>query len=296
MESQSVQPALIRPRVAGKELLAEIRETSVGEDALAVWWLGQSGYALKWNGRVLYVDLYLSEHLTAKYAATDKPHVRMTEAPLHGRQIEDAGLILASHKHSDHLDPGTLPDLFAASSDARLLLPKSLVEHTVSLGLARDRLVPIDADEKFEWNGVRIEAIPSAHEGLDWTPEGGYPYLGFLLRFGSVVVYHSGDTIPYDGLDERLKAAKLDLAFLPINGRDARRKALGVPGNMTIEEAVEVCAAAKPRVVVPHHYDMFAFNTADVAEFAARLAQRLPGQSYRILQCGERWIYEKNGE
>jgi L-ascorbate metabolism protein UlaG (beta-lactamase superfamily) len=285
---------LLRPVCAGDDLIHEIGETQAGPDQLAIWWLGQSGYCFKWNGRVLYIDLYLSEHLTAKYAETDKPHIRMTESPLRGPQIRDAELVLSSHKHSDHLDPGTLPELFQASPSARLLLPKSLIAHAEALGLNRERLIPTDDGERHEFEGITIEPLPSAHEALDWTEEGGYPYLGFLLRFGEFTVYHSGDTVPYEGLEDRLRAARLDLAFLPINGRDERRKALGVPGNMTIEEAVELTTAVRPKVVIPHHYDMFTFNTADVREFEAVLKRRVPEQAYRILRCGERWIYSRS--
>jgi L-ascorbate 6-phosphate lactonase len=282
---------LLKPVRSGENLLSEIRETHTGLYELAVWWLGQSGYAFKWQDRILYVDLYLSEHLTYKYADTDKPHVRMTESPLRGGQITDAELVLASHKHSDHLDPGTLPDLLAASPRAHLLLPQSLVSHACLLGLPPDRLIPTDAHEIHDFEGIAVEPIPSAHEAFDWTDEGGYPYLGFLIRFGPITVYHSGDTIPYDGLEDTLRNADPDLIFLPINGRDERRKALGVPGNMTIDEAVELTAAVRPKAVVPHHYDMFTFNTADVREFEAKLRERLPGQGYKILQCGEGWVY-----
>lgn len=282
---------LIQPLCKGDNLIQEIQQTVTEPHQLAVWWLGQSGYAFKWQDRILYVDLYLSEHLTAKYVDTDKPHVRMTEAPLRGGQITGAELVLASHKHSDHLDPGTLPDLFAASPDAKLLLPRSLVAHAAQLRIPPHSLIPADAHEIHDFEGITVEPIPSAHEELAWTEEGGYPYLGFLIRFGPITVYHSGDTIPYEGLADTLRNADLDLAFLPINGRDARRKALGVPGNMTIDEAVDLTAAVRSKVVIPHHYDMFTFNTADVAEFEAKLNEQLPGQSYKILRCGERWIY-----
>ena len=64
---------------------------------------------------MLAVDLYLSEHLTKKYEATSRPHVRMTRAPIRGQDLRDVDLVLASHKHSDHFDPGTLPELMAGS-------------------------------------------------------------------------------------------------------------------------------------------------------------------------------------
>ncbi len=55
---------LIQPALHGAALLRGIANT--GSHDLAVGWLGQSGYAFKWNGHVTYVDLYLSEHLKRK--------------------------------------------------------------------------------------------------------------------------------------------------------------------------------------------------------------------------------------
>ena len=58
---------------------------------------------------------------------------------------------------------------------------------------------------------------------------------------------------------------------------------------MTAAEAVDLAAAVRPRFVVPHHYDMFTFNTVPVDVFEAE-ARRLPrGVEPRILSCGERW-------
>ena len=42
----------------------------------------------------------------------------------------------------------------------------------------------------------------------------------------------------------------------------------------------------RARVAVPCHYDMFAFNTADPADFTAA-CDRL-GQPHRVLRLGER--------
>jgi L-ascorbate metabolism protein UlaG (beta-lactamase superfamily) len=40
-------------------------------------------------------------------------------------------------------------------------------------------------------------------------------------------------------------------------------------------------------LVIPHHYDLFTFNTADPQDFAA--AAEAINQSYRILKLGEHW-------
>src|SRR5262245_36169627 len=136
---------MIEPVRSGAPLLEEIAATRPEPGSVAVWWLGQSGYVIKsWSG-TLVIDPYLSEHLTTKYEGTSKPHVRMTRAPFRGGDLLGVDLVLSSHKHSDHLDPGTMPDLFAASPKARLALPESLLDHAGGMGLPAVRLVGIDA-------------------------------------------------------------------------------------------------------------------------------------------------------
>ncbi len=106
---------MIEPVRKDAELLAEITSSAPCPGSLFVWWLGQSGFLIKSQTGLLAVDLYLSEHLTKKYESTNRPHTRMTRAPIRGHELQGVDLVLASHKHSDHLDPGTLPDLLAAS-------------------------------------------------------------------------------------------------------------------------------------------------------------------------------------
>ena len=280
---------MIQPVQTGSVLLQDIQSTQPAPGQVAIWWLGQSGYAIKTASALWYVDLYLSEHLTSKYAATDKPHIRMTAAPLHGEDISNAQLVLASHKHSDHLDPGTMSALFAASPDAHLLLPAAIVEYAVSLGLSRDRLLPTRGNETFTFGALTVHTIPSAHPGLDYTEHDGYPFLGFIFEADGLKLYHSGDTLAYEGLAETLKRFQPDIVFLPINGTDERRNRLQVPPNMSMQDAVGLAKAVNARLLIPNHYDMFTFNTADVQEFE-ELAQR-EQQPYAVLQAGERFVW-----
>ena len=90
---------MIEPVQKDQALLDDIRQTAPKQGEVAIWWLGQSGYAIKTASILFYVDLYLSEHLTAKYAHTEKPHIRMTEAPIRGHDLTDTRWIFASHKH-----------------------------------------------------------------------------------------------------------------------------------------------------------------------------------------------------
>ncbi len=276
---------MIEPIRQGQELIAEIEQTAPPAGTLAVWWLGQSGYLIKSRRGTLAIDPYLSEHLTRKYEATGRPHVRMTRAPIRGADLHGVDLVLASHKHSDHCDPETLPELLTGSP-AILVLPAAIHEHALALGLESGRMVGLDAGDSVERAGFRVRAVPSAHEGLDTDSAGRHLYLGYVVETEGIRFYHSGDSLAYEGLPAQLGPEPFDVLFLPINGRDPAR---GVAGNMTAAEALDLAALIRPRFVVPHHYDMFTFNTIPVDEFIALTGRLPPGVSPRVLRCGERW-------
>lgn len=281
---------LIKPARSGPALAAEIQAAAPRAGSLAAWWLGQSGYVLKSRSGTLVIDPYLSDSLTEKYAATDRPHVRMTECPIAPADLPGVDLVLASHKHTDHMDRATLGPLLAANPAARLVVPASLLEHAAALGLPLDRTTGIDAGGAIEQSGFTVRAAPSAHEALDTDAAGRHLYLGFVIEAEGLRLYHSGDTLAYDGLVEALGPEPFDALLLPINGRDPRR---GVAGNMNAAEAVDLATSIRPRFVVPHHYDMFTFNTVPVSEFETE-ARRLPaGVEPRVLRCAERWEIRK---
>lgn len=278
---------MIHPVCKGVELIAQIGASRPAPGAVAIWWLGQSGFLVKSRHGTILIDPYLSESLTKKYAGTTRAHIRMTAAPLRGGDL--SGLvdwILVTHKHSDHCDPETLREL---TWNSIVILPAALVEHAHGLGLNGKGIDGIEAGEtaSLGWRGrTKIRAIPSAHEGLDTDTQGRHLYLGFVVEMDGLRLYHSGDSLAYEGLEGRLGPEPFDVMFLPINGRDPAR---GVPGNMSAAEAVDLAGRVRPRFVVPHHYDMFTFNTVPVAEFE-REAARLPaGVVPKVLRCGERW-------
>src|SRR5687768_6270046 len=73
-----------------------------------IWWLGQSGFLVQWNGRLVLFDPYLSDSLTKKYSGTAKPHVRMGERVISPELLNQIDIVTSSHNHTDHLDADTL--------------------------------------------------------------------------------------------------------------------------------------------------------------------------------------------
>lgn len=277
--------AMIEPVLTDDDLLAQMAHPATA-GSFRLWWLGQSGFLVQWNGRYLLMDPYLSDSLAAKYAGTDLPHDRMTKRPVAPEGLNFVDVLTASHAHTDHLDPGTVSPVLHASPQARFIVPGSAFETALErAAITGDRIVSIEAGRTIEVCGFRITAIPSAHEQLELDPSGRHRFLGYIVQMGSWTIYHSGDTVLYEGMIDQLIPYQIDVALLPINGRCGR-----VAGNLTAREAAWLANRVGARLVIPCHYDMFAFNTGNVDEFAAS-AKDLR-QPYAVLRCGESWASE----
>lgn len=283
---------MIEPVRRDEDFLADVRAAgrdAGGTDAFSLWWLGQSGFLVQWRNRHLLLDPYLSDSLTEKYAATDKPHVRMTKRVIAPERLDFIDVVTSSHSHTDHLDAQTLKPLLVVNPRTKLVMPEA------NRLFAADRLqideaefVGVDDGLTVNVGDFQITGVASAHETLEQDAAGRHKFLGYVVRFGSWVIYHSGDCLLYDGLVERLRALTgtegIDVALLPINGRAPERR---VAGNFDGGEAARLAKHAGARLVIPCHYEMFAFNTASPDLFVSE-AERI-GQPHRVLRCGERF-------
>lgn len=276
---------MIKPILQGDTFLEDVQRAKNNPDQLHLWWLGQSGYLIQWQGRHLLLDPYLSDSLTKKYAGTNKPHVRMTERLIAPERLDFVDAVASSHNHTDHLDGETLIPLLKANPNLTVIVSRTNVDFAAErLRVMPERLTPIRADDKpIELDPFTFHAIPSAHETLEQDENGDHRFIGLFIQVGKWTIYHSGDCVLYDGLIERLKKWRIDLALLPINGRDPAR---GVAGNFTSEEAAQLGKEINAGLVVPCHYEMFEFNTVSPEGFV-KAAEKIR-QNYRLLKCGER--------
>jgi len=280
---------VIRPVQSHAALLADIRAEEKNGRGFRLWWLGQSGFLLQWQGIHVLLDPYLSDSLTRKYSQTDKPHVRMTELVVDPAQLSFVDIATSSHNHTDHLDAETLGPILARNPSIKLVIPEANRAFVADrLKIAPAAPIGLDDQSSIELSGIRFSAVASAHEIVDRDEHGRVKALGYVLRFGDWSLYHSGDTLRYDGMAEKLRPFAIDVALLPINGRAPERR---VPGNLSGPEAAQLAQDIGAKLVIPCHYEMFEFNTATPDAFADT-CRRL-AQPFRILRCGERFDGER---
>jgi L-ascorbate metabolism protein UlaG (beta-lactamase superfamily) len=244
---------------------------------------------VQWRGRHLLLDPYLSDSLTRKYAATDRPHVRMTARVVEPGRLDFIDVVTSSHNHTDHLDAETLGPLLRANAGLRLVGPEANRAFVAErLGIAPGEMAGVDDGTAVEAAGFRITGVAAAHETVERDADGRCRFLGYVATFGPWTLYHAGDCVPYDGLAERVRARaagrRVDVALLPINGRAPERR---VAGNFDGPEAARLARDVGAAIAIPMHHEMFAFNTASPDPFVAEAARI--GQRCHVLRAGERW-------
>lgn len=267
------------------ELVKEMDSFLSEKDGFQLWWLGQSGFLLQWKGERVLMDPYLSDSLTKKYAATDKPHIRMSERVIDPELLENISFVTSSHNHTDHLDAETLIPVLKNNPGIKLIIPEANRDFVAErVKCEREFPVGLNEGKSVSMNEFAFYGIPAKHNEIERDENGNCKFMGYVIGFGNYKIYHSGDTLWFDEMVDLLKPFAVDVAILPINGNDPSRK---VAGNLNCEEAVKLGNVIGAKLVIPCHYDMFTFNTAEVEDFVKE-AEKLD-QRYKVLKGGERF-------
>ncbi|WP_051351162.1 MBL fold metallo-hydrolase [Sulfobacillus thermosulfidooxidans] len=250
----------------------------------SLFWLGQSGFLMEIT-TPRSLRILIDPFLTPTRGANDPRF-----------QVEDLGpidWILSTHEHLDHFDWESIVHLKKHNPGLQVMAPLHLKERLVKAGfLPSEYLYP----RLFEWvdlsTTLKVQAIPSVHalhveDGYDSGIPG--QFLGYIMDFGGIRVYHSGDTILSSSLFDTVSAAGIHVALLPINGRDFFREREDIVGNLTAWEAVELAGRIGAKVLIPMHYDAFANNLGDIGQVVRYAHEYWPELSVAVLGYGQEW-------
>lgn len=287
MSSKEV-PSLQRWFAHSKSLLEK--------EAIQCAWLGQAGFLLKTRYISIALDPYLSDSLGTKYRGREFPHMRMMGIPIRSEELEELDVVVCSHGHTDHMDKETLLPFFRNGKGPLLIAPRYELPRLLEMGLPPQRLVGLSEYESLTLpGGLSIQAIPAAHETRDYDQWGNTKALGFLLDFGFLSLYHSGDTLPFADLQTWLAPKKVDICLLPVNGRKDSLSQKGILGNFSIEEAGTFAQSIGATFLIPHHFGMFDFNTVEPEEIICQLETQgwVSGMTYVLPHIDTVYTFKK---
>jgi len=251
-----------------------------------LYYLGQTGYLFVGEGVNLLFDPYLTDSVDRLCSDDRAIWRRNYDPPVTIEELFFVDLVLLSHDHLDHTDPETLQGIVNFAPEAKFAASAAFSGKLTEYGVPADRIIPLEVDVPFEFTGkgggtVTVTPIPSAHEELHPCTSGGYAEMGFIIDFMGKRVYHGGDTCVYDGLSERIRG--VNVAILPVNGRDEARHAIDVIGNMTAVEAAALADESGVGLVLPSHWDLYDGN-GETEENIITAFEMYPGVSYRLMK------------
>lgn len=266
-----------------------ILSTRLSEDQVGIWYLGQEGFLFKSNNAFLVVDPYLSDYVDKNCSNVVKWE-RLYQPPIQPTEIDFVEVVLCTHSHYDHADPNTLSDIAKSNPKTKFVVPAPIIDTISDYGIDCDNIVPALAFEKLVLGEFEIIPIPSAHEELHTDDNDNYLELGYIIQTNNKTYFHAGDMCMYDGLIENLKKFDIDIAFLPINGRDYFRNKADIIGNFNTEEAVLLAKEIGADTLVPMHHDLYLVNCVSTETFVNAINKYDRFRKYHIFAPGELYV------
>lgn len=267
------------------QIEAELTNTQVPPDGLALWSLGQAGLIIKnSSGELLAIDPYLSSAIERANPETE--FVRNFPPVLPPKALRVCNAVLISHFHDDHMDRATLEPLAAIAPELPIWLPSPDVHQLKVSNVRAAKTGKVITSGNF-----RILPIAAAHSSYQRDETGNDRFLGYFISCDTVSLWHSGDTLVTDELTEQMKLLKPTINVLPINGGDHARQTRGIMPNMHFREAADLHFTLGSDLLLPCHYDMFSSNRDNPAWFVDDMLTRYPGKKFHLMMPGERFIY-----
>jgi L-ascorbate 6-phosphate lactonase len=265
------------------------------ENLIRITSLGQAGFIISQRECTFIIDPYLSNYVVDSGVGSAELFSREFEPPIQPKNLSEAQVVFVTHDHADHCDPQTLRPICSTNSGVVLIGPRPVFQHLRKEGFQEENLIVPEPYKLYRMNGIEFYAIPAAHYGFDQDKNSGeFAYFGYVIKVGKKWLYHSGDTILYDGIVEGIltHTPVIQIACLPVNGRDAKRESLGMIGNLDGSEALELAQKLHCEILIPMHNDLFKVNHISNGLLAELIDQKAPRQKIHWLQPGENYYMD----
>lgn len=267
----------------------KILNTKLLDDQIALFYIGQEGYIIKYQNQYYMIDAYLSYYTDQNCCTEDVKWIRNYAPPMSAEELDFIDYVFCTHGHYDHADPYTLTALAKVNKKAKYIMPAPVAGILKEYGIKEDDIIYARDGEALTLGSATVLPIPAAHEQLNQDENGDFCEMGFKFTFGENTIFHAGDCCIYNGLMERL--GQVDIMMLPVNGRDYFRLSRDIIGNMTAPEAIELAKKVNSQLLIPMHFDLYDCNCISAASFVDAHKTANSKLAYHIFQPGEKYIW-----
>jgi L-ascorbate metabolism protein UlaG (beta-lactamase superfamily) len=250
--------------------------TDLDAVAVAVWWLGNAGFAINAAGRVILIDPVIELQDDGDPVTSEVGLPLLAPLPIRARNIDRADLVLITHDDGDHLAPRTTAQL-VERTHAVFVGTERAVRKLREFDLADERIRVARYGQSLRVGDISITPTPARHQESEGHTRRG-DCCGFIVRAAGVTFWHPNDT---DLLDEHLKVTGINVLLLPI-----------APHVLGTEGAARLANSTRAQHIIPCHYgtydsDVF-WCTGDPEAVRARVEDA--NRRYHQLAVGERLL------
>ena len=269
-------------------------ETQLTDKQIALFYLGQVGFIIKYKNKFILVDGYLSDYVDKNCCSENVKWIRNYPAPIEAEELDFIDFVFCTHAHFDHADPYTLSKIVDVNKKAKFIVPSAIRDTVKRYEICDDNLIGIKSNEEMMLDDdITVRAIPAAHEELHPDGNGSHFEVGYRFELGDISVFHGGDGCPYDGLEEQITGC--NILILPVNGRDYyRTNVCDIIGCFDSREAAIIAKNCCADLLIPTHFDLYDVNCISPAEFVDKLYTVNKTQKFHVFVPGERYIYDGN--
>jgi L-ascorbate 6-phosphate lactonase len=259
------------------DLLAQIDSARVEPGSIALWHTGGAGYVIRTTRATIYFDPFTGP------SQDPDTWERALAPPFDAAQVKKCDLVLSTHEHFDHCDPDALGGLLNATS-APFAGPASSVELARGFGWPDSRLQTLNWGDTTEAPGVKVTAVKS----VDPMAKG---CNGYVIEAEGLTLVNMGDSLWFDDIGQELSRWSVDAICLSV-----AQNPVGGTYYMSEVDAVRIARDTKAKVLIPHHWDLWAWVVMDPRRIQAVAPWYAPDAQVRPARYGERMTLVKAGE
>lgn len=213
--------------------------------SISIKFLAHACFRIKAEGKIIYTDL-----------------------EEHSNPSEMADIILVSHSHTDHCDPGKIKKV--RKPDTVIIAPRDCVS---KIGGKVQSLTP---GEETAVGTIKIKAVEAYNNKRFRSP--GNPFhpkgfgVGYLIMAEGKTIYYAGDT---DFIPEMGQLKNVDVALLPT----------GDTYTMDNADAADAASTMNPVVAIPMHtwgHDTSEFKKKVESDSTTKVVVLKEGEEYTV--------------